>query len=328
MLNFIKGIKMIRVIIYIVLILGVSSMFLNADYLDKFKFEKVSSNVYVMHGPLSLPNEENKGFMNNPSVIIGDKGVIVIDPGSTLYVGNLVLTELEKLTKKPIVAIFNTHIHGDHWLANETIAKKYPDVKIYAHPNMIKRAKSGRGKYWVDLMFEMTNGISSKINPLYPNNPTKHLQIMNIGSESFKIHSPTQNAHTNTDIMIEHINSKTMFLGDNDFLGTIGQFGSTSSIFGAIKSLRYSKSLNLRTFVPGHGQTGSFEKSVQPFLSYMEKLKQIVQVGFDDDLESYEIKDEAIKQLKEYSSWRNFKKNIGVNVIRMYSEIEEKALEE
>jgi ribonuclease BN (tRNA processing enzyme) len=46
----------------------------------------------------------------------------------------------EKITNKPIVAVFNTHVHGDHWLGNQAIVERYPAVKIYAHPNMIEQA--------------------------------------------------------------------------------------------------------------------------------------------------------------------------------------------
>jgi len=43
--------------------------------------DQVADNVYVIHGPLGLPSPENQGFMNNPAFIVGDDGVIVVDPG-------------------------------------------------------------------------------------------------------------------------------------------------------------------------------------------------------------------------------------------------------
>ena len=48
-------------------------------------------------------------------------GVILVDPGSTYQVGKQVLAEIKKVTTKPVVAVFNTHIHGDHWLGNQAI---------------------------------------------------------------------------------------------------------------------------------------------------------------------------------------------------------------
>jgi hypothetical protein len=34
-------------------------------------------------------------------------------------------------------------------MANQAIVEQYPAVKIYAHKDMIKRAKEGEGERWV-----------------------------------------------------------------------------------------------------------------------------------------------------------------------------------
>ncbi len=80
-------------------------------------FEKVAKNTWVMHGPRELPNPQNKGFMNNPGIVKTSAGLVIIDPGSTLQVGENVLAEVKKISDEDIVAVFNTHVHGDHWLA-------------------------------------------------------------------------------------------------------------------------------------------------------------------------------------------------------------------
>jgi hypothetical protein len=38
---------------------------------EKYRFDKIADNVYVIHGPLDEPNPENRGFMNNPGLIVG-----------------------------------------------------------------------------------------------------------------------------------------------------------------------------------------------------------------------------------------------------------------
>ncbi|MGB5454671.1 MAG: MBL fold metallo-hydrolase, partial [Gammaproteobacteria bacterium] len=86
-------------------ILSVQTAF--AGYLDRFSAEKISSHVYVIHGPLELPNETNEGFMNNPAFIITDDGVVVIDPGSSLHTGNMLLREVRKVTDLPVIAVFD-----------------------------------------------------------------------------------------------------------------------------------------------------------------------------------------------------------------------------
>ncbi len=88
-----------------------------------FSAEKISNHVYVIHGPLELPNETNEGFMNNPAFIVTDDGVVVIDPGSSVHTGNMLLREIRKVTELPVIAVFDTHVHGDHWLGNDAIKR-------------------------------------------------------------------------------------------------------------------------------------------------------------------------------------------------------------
>ena len=59
--------------------------------------------------------------ITNPAFVIGADGVVVIDPGSSVQTGEMVLRQIGQVTGLPVVAVFNTHIHGDHWLANQAI---------------------------------------------------------------------------------------------------------------------------------------------------------------------------------------------------------------
>jgi glyoxylase-like metal-dependent hydrolase (beta-lactamase superfamily II) len=291
--------------------------------LGDYQFDKLGTNSYVMHGPIDEPNVENRGFMNNPSMVIGADGVIVIDPGGTYQTGLEVIKEIKKITNKPIVAVFNTHIHGDHWLGNQAIMEKYPDVKIYAHPDMITQAKNGEGDRWISIMNTSTEGLSNGTIAVYPTNATTDKQIIHASGETFKIHNDiTGVAHTNTDIMIEHINSGTLFLGDNDFINRFGRFDNTSDIHGNIKALEYAINLRLDYYVPGHGPSGDAKSAVIPFLNYLNIIKEEAEKGYEQDLADYEIKPFADKRLTEYKDWLGYDNQLGKHIGKMLLEIE------
>ena len=58
----------------------------------------------------------------NISLQIGDEGVLVVDtgaPGSS----SRILAEIERLTRKPVRIVINTHVHADHVSGNQTLAK-------------------------------------------------------------------------------------------------------------------------------------------------------------------------------------------------------------
>lgn len=292
--------------------------------LGEFRFEPVNDNVYVMHGPLGEPNPENHGFMNNPGIIVTGQGVIMIDPGSTREVGKQIIAELQKITEQPVVAVFNTHIHGDHWLANQAIKEAWPQAVIYAHPNMIARAGE-RGAFWVDLMERLTQGRSKGTVAQIPDLPTQNNDSLQIAGQTFRIHARVP-AHTNTDIMIEHVESGTLFTGDNSFNSRIGRFDGTSNIFGTIEALQQALAVKAKVYVPGHGRSGPAGVAVKPFLDYLQTLAREVKAGYAQDLQDFEIKPMIMARFEPWHDWSGFEEQFGKHVNKMYLEIEERDL--
>ena len=291
------------------------------DGVGDFSFQPLADKVHVMHGPLSAPSKKNHGFMNNPGFVESANGVIIIDPGSTLEVGRKILAEIAKLTSKPVLAVFNTHVHGDHWLANHAIKEAFPDARIYGLDKMIERAKGDAGHNWLQSMERMTEGLSRGTRIVAPENAVKNGMTIEIDGEKFKIHH-LGTAHTNTDIMVEHVGSKTLFLGDNDFLGRFGQFDESSDIHGNIKTLQYAIDLKMDNYVPGHGKSGSAKAAVKPFLDYLLLLKKAVTAGYRADKEPHEIKKEIAGQFAAYRDWSGFDFNFGRHISKIYLEIE------
>ena len=55
------------------------------------------------------------GGGGNSGIIVGDNGVIVIDPKTTAEGAKLLLAEIAKITPKPVTHFFSTHSDADHW---------------------------------------------------------------------------------------------------------------------------------------------------------------------------------------------------------------------
>jgi hypothetical protein len=70
----------------------------------------------------------------------------------------MVLRQIRKVTDKPLLAVLNTHVHGDHWLGNQAMLAVAPQVPIYAHPEMLKLVAQGAGEEWVQRMMSATEG--------------------------------------------------------------------------------------------------------------------------------------------------------------------------
>jgi glyoxylase-like metal-dependent hydrolase (beta-lactamase superfamily II) len=285
-----------------------------------YSFEKVSNNTWVMHGPLELPNPQNKGFMNNPGLIKTSAGLVVIDPGSTVQVGEHVISEIKKIDTQPIVAVFNTHIHGDHWLANQAIKAIYPDVKIYGHPEMLVEIEQGEGDSWVQTMETMTEGASKGTMVVAPNNTVDNSDIIKIGDTSFKIHHYGI-AHTKTDIMIEVVENNTVFLGDNVLAKRMPRM-SDGTFQGSISTINTVLESNAKTYVPGHGQTGD-NAMVLDYLNYITLVYNAAQQAFEEDLDSSDVITITQISTAAYKDWAGYADQIGPQGAQAYAEVEE-----
>jgi glyoxylase-like metal-dependent hydrolase (beta-lactamase superfamily II) len=309
-----------KTILVIILILNINSSAFTLGKLGEFEFKKSHNNLYIMHGPLENPNIKNEGFMNNPALIESKHGLIVIDPGGNYNVGKKILKEIEKISKKQIIASINTHKHGDHWFANKALLEKYPKMKIYAHRNMIRDSKNGSADKWYDILNKLSNNLKGTKPFPFPNEELKDGQVLNIDGEEFRILHPMK-AHTNTDIVITHINSKTIFLGDNLMKGRFGGFRKSSSMIGNILLLeKIKQQQELRLYVPGHGQSGKMNDTINPFLNYLKIVVDESKKAYDDDIETYEIKPKVIKLLEDYKQWDAFNNQLGKHLLKAYDE--------
>ncbi len=295
-----------------------------ADFFAGFKADKINPTVYVIHGPRELPNAANHGFMNNPAFIVGDKSVVVVDPGSSQETGTMLMREIKKVTNKPVSHIFNTHVHGDHWLANDIIKQTYPNVKIIADPRMIKKAKAGAAKSWIDNMFNMTEGATKGTKIAYPDTAVSDGKQLKIAGLTFKIHT-LGISHSDTDIMIEYVEGSTFFTGDN-----VGHLRilrmSDGSFRDSIKALDLAISLNNKIYVPGHGPSGDV-KLVKLQREYFNTLYTMVEKLYEEGLEDFEMKPQIEKALLKFKNWSGFKEELGKHISLAKLEVEKAEFE-
>lgn len=84
---------------------------------------QVSENVHVAIGYQVSAN----------AMIVGDDGVIIIDPGQRVSAAQKVREAFQRITDKPVKAIIYTHDHGDH--VNGAGAFYEPGIEVWARSN-------------------------------------------------------------------------------------------------------------------------------------------------------------------------------------------------
>ncbi len=289
--------------------------------IDELVLTKITDSVYVIHGMKAMPDKSNKGFISNSGIVVSAEGVVIVDTGGSLQVGEMLLHKIREVTSKPVIAVFNTHLHGDHWLGNVAVRKAYPDVRIYAHERAIERLANGEAEQWLDTFMQATNNTIEGTTIVLPDHALKGGESIDIAGSTYKIHH-TGHAHTDSDIMIEYPSDKTLFSGDIVIYGSTvsGARPEDFSAKGQIEAVEYALSLPIDVYVPGHGPTGGREIP-EATKRFLEVLYSSVQRYYEEGLEDFEMRDKVVADLNEFSGWSGFDR-IGSLISSVYLQVE------
>ncbi|MCG7960807.1 MAG: MBL fold metallo-hydrolase [Candidatus Thiodiazotropha taylori] len=281
--------------------------------------DEITKGVFVIHGPLGVPSVQNQGFINNPAFIVGEKGVLVIDPGSSVQIGEMVLRQIAKVSDLPVVAVFNTHIHGDHWFANQAFKEAYPEVLIFGHETMRKLVAIGEGKSFMQTLMRMTKGAVEGTVEVPPNRSAAHGEEMILAGVSIRIHYQAK-AHSHSDIMLELPRQRVIFLGDNVMSKRLGQMDS-ATFRGNIEAIDMALATSAVLFVPGHGQTGGREVPLR-YREYLSLLKSEVAKYYEEGMSDFEMSEAVSQSLAGFHDWVDFDRNVGRHISLAYLEVE------
>ncbi|MGA2717151.1 MAG: MBL fold metallo-hydrolase [Bryobacteraceae bacterium] len=214
-----------------------------------------------------------EGGGGNSGVIVGDKGVIVIDAKTTAAGGKELLDDIAKITPKPVTTVILTHSDADHV---NGLAAFPAGVKVIAHENNKKEqeaalAKGGRGAP-----------------------PADHLpsQVVSKNKESLKIEGVKLElhhwapAHTSGDLVVYLPSEKIVFTGDiiaggqrADPLIHAEKNGSSEGWITTVKGIA---AINADQFVEGHGDVlakADIQKRLADAEAKRTKIKDLVTQG-------------------------------------------------
>jgi glyoxylase-like metal-dependent hydrolase (beta-lactamase superfamily II) len=232
----------------------------------------------------------------------------------------MVLRQIRKVSDKPLLAVLNTHVHGDHWLGNQAMRDAAPEVPIYGHPNMLEAIEQGAGAEWVDRMIGATEGATEGTVAVGPNEPLEGGSEVEIGGLTYRI-LYYDHVHTHSDLMIEVPEKELLFLGDNATSKRIvrmddGSFAGTMAALGRVK-----QDSSAQVLVPGHGRTGGWE-IVDAYRDYIATLYGAVETLYEEGMSDFEMKPQIAERLAAYQDWAGFADELGKHISLAYLQVE------
>jgi glyoxylase-like metal-dependent hydrolase (beta-lactamase superfamily II) len=206
-----------------------------------------------------------EGAGGNSGVVVGDKGVIVIDAKISGSSGKELLGDIAQLTPKPVNTVILTHSDRDHV---NGLAAFPTGIAIIAQENNKKEQENAIAAAGKDA--PPTDHLPTRVI-------TKNIDHLKVDGESLELlhWGP---AHTSGDLVIYLPKQKIVFTGDiitnrPDPLIHLEKHGSSE---GWIKTARGIAALDADTFIPGHGGPET-KAEIQQYLAHAEAKRAKIQ---------------------------------------------------
>jgi glyoxylase-like metal-dependent hydrolase (beta-lactamase superfamily II) len=221
---------------------------------------EVADGIYMLH------------TVGGVGLLVGDEYVVMIDD-SLRQSGDRVVTKAEELAGRSVDFVINTHVHGDHVGANQTLADS--GAIIVAHQNIRKRML-------VDP--ELNTGPGALPVMTFSDEVTFHVN----GQEARVFHLPA--AHTDGDAAILFVEANVIAPGDIVFRGIfpyidIDNGGSVAGFKAAMQVLIDMADEDTK-FISGHGPMGTragMEQDLAMLIDAEARVKALIDKGMDEE---------------------------------------------
>jgi len=211
------------------------------------EFRKLAKDVYAFLQPPLI-------CYSSAGVVIGDRDVIVVDSLTNAAMTQSLLTEIRRVTNKPIRFLINTHSHFDHVYTNHL----FPEATVISTHRGRDETKANRkvqGKH--DALFARLFSDVDLRGGRYT------LQDMSFsGSLSFYQGEREVRVlelgvgHSESDVVVHLPGEKVVFCGDV-FLNGVPPLPGEGHVTKTIANYKAIEALEADIYVAGHGDPGT-----------------------------------------------------------------------
>lgn len=292
---------------------------------DIFRVRPLGGNVYVLYG-----RGGNVGFFVGPdAVLVVDSQFKDLAPG--------IVSEIRKVTDKPIKFLLNTHHHGDHVGGNEVFrqfamimahdnVRKHmlasPSDILRNYPARLEEAKKKGNEEAAKFFAEQIEWARSvKVEEIAAPFLTFDSEFrVYLGDETIQVwHTPP--AHTDGDSVVYFEKAKVLHMGD-DFFNKVIPFidipggGSVAGYLAAIDRV-IARVPAQATVIPGHGEVtdiGGLKAFRQYVADLLEAARKARAAGKSKEQFLQEV------DLPAYGSFDGYKDRFKDNAASAYDE--------
>ena len=226
---------------------------------------QVATDVYVLVGRNEHFSFDNGGNIVNTGFIVADEGVIVIDTGPSKQYGEAMRAAIGRVTDKPVVQVFISHLHPDHFLGNQGFAGS----TISALPGTVQGIKA-QGELFNDAMYRMVGPWMKGTEVIVPKPLSVEPTVQVAGRELQLIEL---SGHSGDDLAIFDRDSGVLFAADSVFFERTPTTPH-ADIQHWLNDLELLSRIPFKVLVPGHGPVVSDQSAIEQTADYLRWLHE------------------------------------------------------
>jgi quinoprotein relay system zinc metallohydrolase 2 len=208
---------------------------------------QVAPGIFVSQGVYELTLRSNAGAIANIGVIVGTRGVCVVDTGGCFLWGQRLREAIHRLTRLPITYVVQTHMHPDHIFG---AAAFLPDQPVVLGHRNLPAALSVRQEYYRRRLTEELGDLAQRSVAVQPTQLVSTETEIDLGQRIVRITAHPA-AHTDNDLSLLDLQTSTLWAGDLVFMERVPALDG--SLLGWLTVMGDLRRVHAARVVPGHG---------------------------------------------------------------------------
>jgi quinoprotein relay system zinc metallohydrolase 2 len=254
-------------------------------------------------------NVANVGF------VVGERCVAVIDTGGSPHEGQALRCAILQQTDLPVCYVINSHVHPDHILGNAALQGN--GVEFVGHAKL-ERAMALLGTTYLERASRQAGYPLGAQHIVLPDRVVSQTLELDLGGRVLNI-AAYPKAHTNTDLSIYDIKTRTLWLSDLLFMEHIPVVAG--SIKGWLEVIKTLREIPAERVIPGHGPVQApWPKAAQGLTRYLTVLLEETREWITDDGDLAGAMHRVGES--ERANWKLFDDYHKRNVSAAYTELE------
>lgn len=258
---------------------------------------QVTDKVYV------IP-DQRVNLVPNAGIVLGEKGVLVVDTGMGPKNAEIVLKQVRSLTAKPVRYLTITHFHPEHGMG----AQSFPAETTIIYPAAQKEELIEKGPSFIEMFREFGPGVAGLLEPVrivHPDVVFSEEAEIDLGDTRVQLFHWGA-AHTRGDNFVFLPEEGVLFAGDivvDRFFPILPDPDANGNNW--LHILERLKELSPKFIVPGHGKVGDVSL-ITELQKYFTLVKNRVQDLSRQGKSATQIEQTLGPEIRSrYSDWDN-----------------------